>query len=107
MPSAAGALLYRITALGFGSVDTTQVAVQAYYRKALASAGPPAPAPPGTTPGGAPGQGPGHGPGTGPNDAPDAGTPALPGTPGGPGIRVGWREIGNWHDSVAAAGPSG
>ena len=27
---------------------------------------------------------------------------ATPGTPGGPGIRVGWREIGNWQESMAA-----
>lgn len=61
MTSPAGALLYRVSALGFGSSGTTQVAVQAYYRKLLS---------------------------------------------GGPGIRVGWREIGNWHDSVASAGAS-
>ena len=66
MPSAAGALLYRISALGFGSAETTQVALQAYYRKLL----------PGSSP-----------TGTG-----------APGTPGGPGMRVGWREIGNWQE---------
>ena len=66
MPSASGALLYRVSALGFGSAGTTQVAVQAYYLKLLV---------PGTPAG-----------------------PTAPGSPGGPGIRVGWREIGNWRE---------
>ncbi|CAN7489965.1 pilus assembly PilX family protein [Massilia sp. LjRoot122] len=57
MPSASGSLLYRVSALGFGSAATTQVALQAYYLKLPAA-----------------------------------------GTPGGPGIRVGWREIGNWRE---------
>lgn len=57
MPSAAGALLYRVSALGFGSAAATQVALQAYYLKL-----------------------------------------PVAGTPGGPGIRVGWREIGNWRE---------
>lgn len=92
MPSTAGALLYRVSALGFGSVATTQVALQAYYRK-LPAIGPP------QAPGPAPGQP--EGPGA---EAPaqPASSP-LPGTPGGPGIRVGWREIGNWHEAVASA----
>lgn len=75
MPVASGALLYRVSALGFGSVATTQVAVQAYYRKLLATSAPqPGPQAPSEPP-----------------------ASALPGT------RVGWREIGNWHDAVAAA----
>lgn len=125
MPSASGSLLYRISALGFGSAGTTQVAVQAYYLKLLAPGTPGGPAPPGTEPAPGPdaGPGPGSGQGTGPGPrqgpappagpgqdlAPDAAppmAPGAPGTPGGPGIRVGWREIGNWHDSVAAAGAS-
>lgn len=69
MPSPAGALLYRVTALGFGSAGTTQVGVQAYYRKLLPAG-------------------------------------AAPGMPGGPGVRVGWREIGNWHDTVASSSVS-
>lgn len=84
MPSEAGALLYRVSALGFGSVATTQVALQAYYRKLLASSAP--------QPGAEEGQG---------AEAQAPAAPALPGTPGGPGIRVGWREIGNWHETVA------
>lgn len=79
MPAASGALLYRVSALGFGSVATTQVAVQAYYRKLLASS-PPGPAP-----------------------QAEQGQEQGAGTPGGPGTRVGWREIGNWQDAVAAA----
>ncbi|UVW30089.1 hypothetical protein [Massilia sp. H6] len=72
MPSAPTALLYRITALGFGSAATTQVALQAYYRKPLAL------------------------------EVPGAGVAAPgPGMPGGAGVRVGWREIANWHDAVA------
>lgn len=104
MPSAAGTLLYRVTALGFGSRDTTQVAVQAYYRKLLPAATP------ASTPGadgepGPPPPGPGNGTGTGAEPEPGNGAgQAAPGTPGGPGVRVGWREIGNWHDTVAAAG---
>lgn len=100
MPSAAGTLLYRVTALGFGSADTTQVAVQAYYRKLLPGA-PAGPVPPEAEGGQGQGQG---GPGTG--EASDPVSPPRPGTPGGPGIRVGWREIGNWNDSVVAAGAS-
>jgi type IV pilus assembly protein PilX len=117
MPSSADAMLYRITALGFGSAETNQAAVQAYYRKLL----PAAPTTPGT--GAAPGQGAPGGPDTpdGPDapgptaseeapgsDTPPPGSadppqaPGTPGTPGGPGIRVGWREIGNWQESMAA-----
>ncbi|WP_051933104.1 pilus assembly protein [Massilia sp. BSC265] len=96
MPSAAGALLYRVSALGFGSIPTTQVAVQAYYRKLLAGA----PAA-GAGPSG-PGQG--QGPGTGPEAPPEPEGPGLPETAGGPGIRVGWREIGNWRETVASVG---
>lgn len=94
MPSAAGVLLYRVSALGFGSVDTTQVAVQAYYRKLLAAA--PAEA----------GADPGPGEGQDGDAAPEGAAPGTPGTPGGPGVRVGWREIGNWHEAVAAGSPS-
>ncbi|WP_414674461.1 pilus assembly protein, partial [Massilia sp. UBA6681] len=79
MPAASGALLYRVSALGFGSAATTQVALQAYYRKL--PAGPAEESDP---------------------QAPAPAPPALPGTAGGPGIRVGWREIGNWHEAVAA-----
>lgn len=89
MPSDAGALLYRVSALGFGSVATTQVAVQAYYRKLLAATAP--------QPGSEGGQG---------AEAP-APASALPGTAGGPGVRVGWREIGNWHETVAAGTEGG
>lgn len=117
MPSGADAMLFRITALGFGSVETSQAAVQAYYRKLL----PDDPSTPGT--GAPPGQGAPGGPGTpeGPDthgppapggapgsDAPPPGSadptqaPGMPGTPGGPGIRVGWREIGNWQDTMVA-----
>ncbi len=100
MPAPPGALLYRVSALGFGSSGTTQVAVQAYYRKLLAAATPGGPAPPG-----APSEpGPGNPPDATPPAAP--GTPGTPGSPGGPGMRVGWREIGNWQDSVAPAGAS-
>lgn len=60
MPSSAAGHLYRITALGIGTMPATQAAVQAYYRK-----------------------------------------PASPGTPG---RRVGWREIGNWAALQAAGG---
>ena len=110
MPSAPDAMLYRITALGFGSAEATQVAVQAYYRKLLATSGPPGPpasGPPGEagaqdSPGEPSGQA--AAPGA-PGDSPTTTLPALPGTPGGPGVRVGWREIGNWQDAVAAASP--
>ena len=78
MPPAPGALLYRISALGVGSVATTQVALQAYYRKPLAASPPP---------------------GAG---APPLAAPAEPSPPALPGVRVGWREIGNWHEAVAA-----
>ena len=91
MPSAPDSLLYRITALGFGSAGTTQVGVQAYYRKLLVAtpAAPSSPAAP-AEPGG-----------------PETGTaPPAPGMPGGPGVRVSWREIANWHDGVAAGGAS-
>lgn len=95
MPAAQGSLLYRVTALGFGSVATTQVAVQAYYRKLLAAgaAGPAEPSEPAEPSGAA-------------SAAAQSPVPRLlpaPGTPGGPGMRVGWREIGNWHEAVAAA----
>lgn len=90
MPSDAGALLYRVSALGFGSVATTQVAVQAYYRKLLAATAP--------QPGTEEGQG---------QEAPAPAAPALPGTAGGPGVRVGWREIGNWRETVAAGTEGG
>lgn len=85
MPAASGALLYRVSALGFGSVATTQVAVQAYYRKLPAIGPPTASGPPGPAP------------------QPEQGQEQGAGTPGGPGIRVGWREIGNWQDTVRAA----
>ncbi len=90
MPSPTGALLYRVSALGFGSTATTQVALQAYYRKLPALVPAPQPEP-----------GPGQAQESGPQ-APAPAPPALPGTAGGPGIRVGWREIGNWHEVVAA-----
>ncbi len=120
MPSSPDTLLYRITALGFGTVETTQAAVQAYYRKVLP---PSAPAPgTGASPGAEPGapdlpggpdapaapateQPPAPGGGSG-NGAPPPGQtlpPGAPGSPGGPGIRVGWREIGNWQDSMVAS----
>lgn len=83
MPAPPDAMLFRITALGFGSAQTTQVAVQAYYRKLAVAAAPAAPQESGapTTPG----------------------ESAAPGTPGGPGLRVGWREIGNWQDAAGGA----
>ncbi|BDT58351.1 hypothetical protein MasN3_18450 [Massilia varians] len=84
LSSVPGALLYRVSALGFGSMASTQVALQAYYRKLLPSTPPP-----------------GQEEETVPQAAAPA-PPALPGTAGGAGIRVGWREIGNWHESVAA-----
>ena len=120
MPSGSDSLLYRITALGFGSVETTQAAVQAYYRKVLPPSapapgtedppgpepgapnvpgGPDAPAAPETEPPPAPGDGPG-------SEAPPPDQtlpPGAPGSPGGPGIRVGWREIGNWQDTMVAS----
>jgi type IV pilus assembly protein PilX len=132
MPSGPEAILYRITALGFGSVRTTQVAVQAYYRKLLPAA-PPAPEdeqptgaglvePDAPEAPGAPGEpdapdapdgsdpsrtGEGANPATppaAPPAAPGREPPASgPGSPGGPGIRVGWREIGNWQDTMAAS----
>lgn len=120
MPSSPDTLLYRITALGFGTVETTQAAVQAYYRKVLP---PSAPAPgTGASPGAEPGApdlpggpdapaapateqppAPGGGPGSGTPPAGQALPPGAPGSPGGPGIRVGWREIGNWQDSMVAS----
>lgn len=102
MPAPAGALLYRVSALGFGSIGTTQVAVQAYYRKLLAGAPPTGSGPAETAPQPVPAPDPGTeaAPGTASAPRPSPG----PGTPGGPGIRVGWREIGNWHDTVASAG---
>lgn len=109
MPSAAGALLYRVSALGFGSADTTQVAVQAYYRKQLAAGTPATPVRPGTQAGPGAGQGQGQGQGQGGpgnGESSDPASPPRPGTPGGSGIRVGWREIGNWNEPVAAAGAS-
>jgi len=133
MPSGSDAILYRITALGFGSDETTQAAVQAYYSKRL----PPPPPPPGAgeqsapgtdEPGGAgapgapdipetpdtpdrpdaPGEAappaPDANPGPAPPHAPGSDVPpGAPGSPGGPGIRVGWREIGNWQDTMAAS----
>jgi len=114
MPASPDAILYRITALGFGSAPASQAAVQAYYRKLLPT---PPPAPPtpeneepsGAEPGpsGAPdgvdppdtGEGTSPAPPTPAADAPQSG----PGSPGGPGIRVGWREIGNWQDTMAAS----
>jgi len=115
MPSGTDAILYRITALGFGGTETTQAAVQAYYRKRLPP--PPPPATPGASdtpdlPDGpdAPGEvvppAPDSKPGPAPPppDAPEADAPpGTPGLPGGPGIRVGWREIGNWQDTMAAS----
>lgn len=95
LPSAPDTLLYRISALGFGEADTTQVALQAYYRKLLAAA--PAPA------GGTDGAGGADGGEEGPAGAAPAPT-AVPGSPGGPGLRVGWREIANWQDLAAAGG---
>lgn len=120
MPSSPDTLLYRITALGFGTVETTQAAVQAYYRKVLP---PSAPAPgTGASPGAEPGApdlpggpdapaapaaeqppAPGGGPGSGTPPAGQALPPGAPDSPGGPGIRVGWREIGNWQDSMVAS----
>lgn len=120
MPSSADALLYRITALGFGSVETTQAAVQAYYRKVLPPSapapgtgappatepnapnvpgGPDAPAAPETEQPPAPGGGPGGGAPPPEQTLP----PGAPGSPGGPGLRVGWREIGNWQDTMVAS----
>lgn len=101
MPAAQGSLLYRVTALGFGSVATTQVAVQAYYRKLLAAgaagaAGPAEPSEPAEPSGAA----------SAAAQSPVPGLAPAQGTPGGPGMRVGWREIGNWHEAVAAAGAS-
>ncbi|MFC0252722.1 pilus assembly protein [Massilia consociata] len=119
MPSGPEAMLYRVTALGFGSAGTTQVAIEAYYRK-LVAAGAPA-GPPGAAglPGnpGNPGmpdregpRGPDNPPGLpGPPEPGQSGQakpPGAPGTPGGPGMRVGWREIGNLQEALAAAGAS-
>lgn len=111
MPSPPDALLYRITALGFGSAGTMQVAVQAYYRKLLVAvpSGPSSPGTPGEpAPSADPGS-PAESPAPPPApDSPETSTaPAAPGTPGGPGLRVSWREIANWHDGVAAAAPAG
>lgn len=117
MPSSADAILYRITALGFGSAQTSQAAVQAYYRKLLPATPPASPTPENEEPSGVePGSPdapdgsdpPGTGEGASPASPPPA-TPARdapqsgPGSPGGPGIRVGWREIGNWQDTMAAS----
>ena len=108
MPSATGVLLYRVSALGFGSAGTTQVAVQAYYRKLLAAAPPTETAPegqeqePGQEPATEPEVAPDSAPDTAPEDPPTGAPPGTPGTPGGPGVRVGWREIANWQDTVAA-----
>jgi type IV pilus assembly protein PilX len=99
MPSSADSLLYRVTALGFGSAATTQAAVQAYYRKMLATGAPSTPEAPEA------GQDQGQDQGQ-EEEQQERAPPALPGEPGGPGIRVGWREIGNWNDTVAAAGAS-
>ena len=111
MPSPPTALLYRITALGFGTAGTTQVALQGYYRKLLAlpespaAPSPETPALPGDPPA-PPATPPMTPPMTPPpaQEGPDASAPPPgPGAPGGPGVRVGWREIANWHDGVAAA----
>jgi type IV pilus assembly protein PilX len=124
MPSSPDTLLYRITALGFGSVETTQAAVQAYYRKVLPPSAPPpgSGGPPGAPPGAEPGvpavpagpdapaapepeqpPAPGGGPGSGTPPPGQALPTGAPGSPGGPGIRVGWREIGNWQDSMVVS----
>ena len=111
MPSPPGALLYRITALGFGTAGTTQVALQAYYRKLAApteEAAPPEapqePALPGApVPPGDPAVLPALPPAQEPPEASDPAPVPGPGMPGGPGLRVSWREIANWHDGVAAA----
>jgi len=111
MPSGAEARLFRITALGFGSVATTQVAVQAYYRKRLPPPSPPPGAEP-AAPSGPNASGAPEGAEPAPaDDGPGSGTPpagpgaptGTPGSPGGPGIRVGWREIGNGQDAMAAS----
>lgn len=93
LPSTAGTLLYRISALGFGSADTTQVALQAYYLKVLAA-----------SPGTGTGQGGGAGQGIPLPGKLGNAPPGGPGSPGGPGIRVGWREIANWSELAAPAG---
>jgi Tfp pilus assembly protein PilX len=61
---------YRITAIGFGSRDTTRVVLQSYYHQ-------PVPAPPAPQP---------------------APTPAVPAPPPVPAGRIGWREIANWPE---------
>lgn len=101
MPAAPDTLLYRVSALGFGSMAGTQVALQAYYRKLLAAAPPAGSGAPGNAPPPGLGPEPGQGEPAGP-EAPGPAPTDLPGTPGGPGLRVGWREIGNWHQAVAA-----
>jgi Tfp pilus assembly protein PilX len=74
---------YRITAIGFGSRDTTRVVLQSYYHKQAPTSPPGAPAPGAT---------------------PDPSAPAAPVGPAAPppaavpAGRISWREIANWPE---------
>lgn len=74
---------FRITAIGFGASEQTQVVLQAFYRK-------PADAPGGAAPHA---RDDGRGP-PGSDGEPEAGLPAG---------RIGWREVVNWTDLHQAA----
>jgi Tfp pilus assembly protein PilX len=85
----ASGALYRITAIGFGSRDTTRVVLQSYYHKLAPAAAtdpvampaPLAPVPPSDPAG------------------PAAPTPAVPAVPPAvPAGRISWREIANWPE---------
>lgn len=78
---------FRVTAIGFGSRDTTRVVLQSYYRKPLAA---PAVAAQGSAPD------------TDPSPAPVTPAPVTPAaaTPAG---RISWREIANWPELHRAA----
>lgn len=71
---------YRITAIGFGSIETSRVVLQSVYRK-------PKPAPPDPP---AP-------------DPPAPGAQAAPSPAQLPAGRIGWREIANWSRLHAEA----
>jgi Tfp pilus assembly protein PilX len=90
--AAADGAFYRITAIGFGSRDTTRVVLQSYYHKPAPT--PAVPVMPATPPPGA----------QAPVVTPDPSAPAAPATPAAPppspvpAGRISWREIANWPE---------
>jgi len=83
-------ILFRLTAIGFGTRATTQVVLQAIVRRPAATP------PPGN---GQSGQG-GQAQPAAPTDPPAPGSPAGTGPPTG---RISWREIPNWPELHARA----